>query len=318
MTFVVLFLGFFGVFFLVLYGLGIIRILPKSLKILEGKQTSADKNSKNNPNPLRTAKMRVNVSEDDDSSLMQRLNDMLFAAGIQMAFGRFLAITFPIGLFIAFALFQTTSLSLPIALPIGFALWLMGVNFYLKRKQKKRRTLFEKDFPDVVATIARAISVGASLQESFRIVCEEFSGPIRDEFNRMRQDILFGRTAQHAITQAADRLQLQDFDFFALSVVTQIESGGNLGKSLDSLRETIVNRQMLIRQLKVKTAGAKFQTRFFIGLPIVVGTIMYFVDRQNVMYFLSPEGEKWGLILLGMVLTGIVLINRMNKKALDG
>ena len=318
MTFVVLFLGFFGVFFLVLYGLGIIRILPKSLKILEGKQTSADKNSKNNPNPLRTAKMRVNVSEDDDSSLMQRLNDMLFAAGIQMAFGRFLAITFPIGLFIAFGLFQTTSLSLPIALPMGFALWLMGVNFYLKRKQKKRRTLFEKDFPDVVATIARAISVGASLQESFRIVCEEFSGPIRDEFNRMRQDILFGRTAQQAITQAADRLQLQDFDFFALSVVTQIESGGNLGKSLDSLRETIVNRQMLIRQLKVKTAGAKFQTRFFIGLPIVVGTIMYFVDRQNVMYFLSPEGEKWGLILLGMVLTGIVLVKRMNKKALDG
>lgn len=262
--------------------------------------------------------MRVNVSEDDDSSLMQRLDDLLFTAGIQMPFGRFLAITFPIGLFITFILFKGASLSLPIALPMGFALWLMGVNLYLKRKQKKRRALFEKDFPDVVATIARAISVGASLQESFRIVCEEFPGPIQDEFNRMRQDILFGRTAQHAITQAADRLQLQDFDFFALSVVTQIESGGNLGKSLDSLRETIVNRQMLIRQLKVKTAGAKFQSRFFIGLPIVVGTIMYFVDRQNVMYFVRPEGEKWGLILLGMVATGIFVIHRMNKKALDG
>ena len=318
MTFILLFLGFFGVFFLVLYGLGIIRALPKSLKILERKQTSADKNSKNNPDPLRTAKMRVNVSEDDDSSLMQRLDDLLFMAGIQMPFGRFLAITFPIGLFIAFGLFEAASLSLPIALPMGFALWLMGVNLYLKRKQKKRRDLFEKNFVDVVATIARAISVGASLQESFRIVCEEFPGPIQDEFNRMRQDILFGRTPQQAITQAADRLQLQDFDFFALSVVTQIESGGNLGKSLDSLRETIVNRQMLIRQLKVKTAGAKFQTRFFIGLPIVVGTIMYFVDRQNVMYFVSPEGEKWGLILLGMVATGIFLIQRMNKKALDG
>lgn len=322
MTFFLLFLGFFGVFILVLYGLGIIRGLPKSLKILERKQTSADKNSKNNPNALltakRSAKMRVNVSEDDDSSLMQRLDDLLFTAGIQMPFGRFLAITFPIAGLIAFGLFKGANLSLPIAFPMGFALWLMGVNLYLKRKQKKRRALFEKDFPDVVATIARAISVGASLQESFRIVCEEFPGPIQDEFNRMRQDILFGRTPQHAITQAADRLQLQDFDFFALSVVTQIESGGNLGKSLDSLRETIVNRQMLIRQLKVKTAGAKFQSRFFIGLPIVVGTIMYFVDRQNVMYFVRPEGEKWGLILLGMVATGIFVIHRMNKKALDG
>ena len=318
MTFVLLFFGFFTVFLLVLYGLGIIRGLPKSLKILERKQTSSDKNSKNNPTPLLTAKMRVNVREDNDSTLMQHLNDMLFAAGIQMAFGRFLAITFPIAGLIAFGLFQGASLSLPIALPSGLAIWLIFVSLYLKRKRQKRRALFEKDFPDVVATMARAISVGASLQESFRIVCEEFPGPVQDEFNRMRQDILFGRTPQQAITEAAVRLQLQAFDFFALSVVTQIESGGNLGKSLDSLRETIINRQMLIRQLKVKTAGAKFQTRFFIGLPIVVGTIMYFADRQNVMYFLSPEGEKWGQILLGMVVTGILLIKRMNKKALEG
>ena len=318
MTFVLLFFGFFTVFLLVLYGLGIIRGLPKSLKILEGKQTSADKNSKNNPTPLLTAKMRVNVSENDNSTLTQRLNDMLFAAGIQMPFDRFLAITFPIAGLIAFGLFQGASLSLPIALPSGLAIWLIFVSLYLKRKREKRRALFEKYFADVVATMARAISVGASLQESFRIVCEEFSGPVQDEFNRMRQDILFGRTPQKAITEAADRLQLQDFDFFALSVVTQIESGGNLGKSLDSLRETIINRQMLIRQLKVKTAGAKFQSRFFIGLPIVVGTIMYFADRQNVMYFFSPEGEKWGQILLGMVVTGIVLIQRMNKKALEG
>ena len=318
MTFLLLFLGFFGVFFLVLYGLGIIRILPKSMKILEGKQTSADKNSKNNPNPLLTAKMRVNVSENDDSTLMQRLNDMLFTAGIQMAFGRFLAITFPIGLFIAFGLFKWASLSLPIALPIGFALWLMAVNFYLKRKQTKRRALFEKDFADVVATMARAISVGASLQESFRIVCEEFSGPVRDEFNRMRQDILFGRTVQQAITQAADRLQLQDFDFFALSVATQIESGGNLGKSLDSLRETIINRQMLLRQLKIKTANAKFQVRFFIGLPLVMGIAMYFLDRKNVMFFFGPEGKALGQGMLVWMLLGILLVRHMNKKALDG
>jgi tight adherence protein B len=322
MTFILLFLGFFGVFFLVLYGLGIIRVLPKSLKILEIKQTYANKNSKNNPNPLltakRTAKMRVNFSEDDDSSLMQRLDDLLFMAGVQMPFGRFLLITLPIGLFIAFGLFEAASLSLPIALPMGFALWLMGVNLYLKRKQKKRRDLFEKNFVDVVATIARAISVGASLQESFRIVCEEFPGPVRDEFNRMRQDILFGLTPQQAITQAADRLQLQDFDFFALSVVTQIESGGNLGKSLDSLRETIINRQMVLRQLKIKTAGAKFQVRFFIGLPFFMGIAMYFLDRKNVMFFFGPEGKTLGQGMLVWMVLGILLVRYMNKKALDG
>ncbi|MFM7622864.1 MAG: type II secretion system F family protein, partial [Alphaproteobacteria bacterium] len=157
-----------------------------------------------------------------------------------------------------------------------------------------------------------------SLQESFRIVSEEFPGPVHDEFNRMRQDILFGRTPQQAITQAGSRLQLQDFDYFALSVITQIESGGNLGKSMDSLREMIMNRQMLLRQLKVKTANAKFQVRFFIGLPIVMGIVMYFVDRQNVMYFVGPEGKDMGRMLVIWMVLGILLVRHMNKKALDG
>ena len=318
MTFVLLFLGFFGVFFLVLYGLGIIRVLPKSMKILESKQASNYKNSKTNPNPLRTAKMRVNVSEDDDSTLMQRLNDMLFTAGIQMSFNRFVAITLPIAACISLALFKAALLSLPVALPMGLALWLIGVNIYLKRKQQKRRALFEKEFVDVVATIARAISVGASLQDSFRTVCEEFSGPVHDEFNRMRQDILFGHTPQQAITQAASRIQLQDFDFFALSTITQMESGGNLGKSLDTLREMITNRQMLIRQLRIKTASAKFQVRFFIVLPIVMGIGMYFLDRKNVMFFFGPEGKTLGQGMLVWMLLGILLVKHMNKKALDG
>jgi tight adherence protein B len=134
----------------------------------------------------------------------------------------------------------------------------------------------------------------------------------------MRQDILMGRTPQEAITQAASRLQLQDFDFFALSIITQIESGGNLGKALDSLREMILGRQMLLRQLKVKTSSAKFQVRFFIVLPFFMGIVMYCLDRQNVMYFIAGEGKETGQMLFGWMLLGIFLVRRMNKKALDG
>ncbi|MFN7666699.1 MAG: type II secretion system F family protein [bacterium] len=320
MNLIVLFLGFFGVFLLILYGLGVIRILPKNLsKAVEQKQKSIFKKPTTSPTSIITAKIRATTTPDDDSvPLIQRLDDMLFIAGIQMPFTYFLGITLPIAGLIALILFQGLGFSLSLALPMGLALWLIGVNVILKRKQKKRRDFFEKEFVDVVATIARAISVGASLQESFRIVCEEFSGPVYDEFNRMRQDILLGRTPQQAITQAANRLQLQDFDFFALSVVTQIESGGNLGKSLDSLRETIINRQMLVRQLKIKTANAKFQTGFFICLPFVVGIGMYIFDRQTLMYFMSPKGEEQGIALLVWVLLGILIIRHMNKKALDG
>jgi Flp pilus assembly protein TadB len=319
MTFVFLFLGFFSVLLLILYGLGIIRLIPKSLKAMEQQKTSPYKNTTKSSTPLRiTAKIQGRVKRYDDATLIDRLDDILFTAGIRIPFDRFLAINIPIAGFLAFVLFKGASFSWPISVVISLLLWFMGVAFYLKRKQQKRRALFEKDFVDVIATIARAISVGTSLQDSFRVVCEEFPGPVRDEFNRMRQDILMGRTPQEAIKQAAARLQLQDFDFFALSVVTQIESGGNLGKSLDSLREMILGRQMILRQLKVKTASAKFQVRFFIGLPIVMGIVMYFVDPKNVMYFMNGEGKETGQLLVLWMVLGIILIHYMNKKALDG
>jgi Flp pilus assembly protein TadB len=319
MTFIVLFLGFLVVFLLVLYGLGIIRVLPKSFsKVARIKQNPAHQNSNKSASAILMTTRRAKTKAGDDDALMERLDDMLFASGIQMSFAQFVALTLPIAALITLGLFLGASLSLPVAIPLALAIWLMMVNLYLKRKKDKRRARFEHDFVDVVATIARAISVGASLQEAFRVVCEEFSGPVRDEFNRMRQDILFGRTPQQAITMAAARLQLQDFDFFALSVITQIESGGNLGKSMDSLREIILNRQNLIRQLKVKTANAKFQVRFFIGMPIVLGIGMYFLDRQNVMYFVGPEGKDMGRALVIWMFCGILLVRYMNKKALDG
>ena len=92
MTFLLVFLGVFSIFLLVLYGLGIIRVLPKSLKNLEKKQSSLDKKSPKTPSSFVTAKLRNNFNPNDDSTLMQMLDDMLFAAGIQMSFSSFLAI----------------------------------------------------------------------------------------------------------------------------------------------------------------------------------------------------------------------------------
>jgi Flp pilus assembly protein TadB len=75
---------------------------------------------------------------------------------------------------------------------------------------------------------------------------------------------------------------------------------------------------MVLRQLKIKTAGAKFQVRFFIGLPFFMGIAMYFLDRKNVMFFFGPEGKTLGQGMLVWMVLGILLVRYMNKKALDG
>jgi tight adherence protein B len=316
-----LFIGFFAVFLLILYGLGVIRTLPKSLKVMEARDrnaAAASGKSASLKTVVSSSKIRQVRMEEDNPTLIERIEDALFTSGIKTGVELFFMINIPLMALLGFVLFQGLGWSPVVAFPGAILFWLIGIKVYLARKKNKRRDLFQKDFIDVIATISRSISVGSSLQESFRVVSEEFSGPVQDEFNRMRQDILFGLSPQQALNRAADRIQLSDFDFFTLSVITQIESGGNLGKSMESLRDMILNRYLLLRDLKVKTSSARFQMRFFIGLPIVMAILMYFFSPENIMYFLNGEGTQQGRMLVGWMFLGIIISKYMTKKALDG
>jgi tight adherence protein B len=320
MNSILLFFGFFAVFLLLLYGLGVMRTLPKSLKIMESRdrKSSQLRKSSDIKTSIVTSKIRQVRAEEDNPKLIERIDDALFAAGIKMDVATFLLINIPLIILFGFAFFQVLEWHPAIAFLAGVLLWLLIMKVYLARKQSKRQALFEKDFIDVVSTISRAISVGSSLQEAFRIVSEEFTGPVQDEFMRMRQDILFGLTPQQTLKRAALRIGLQDFDFFALSVTTQIESGGNLGKSLDSLRDMILNRYLLLRDLKVKTSSSRFQMRFFIAMPFLVALIMYFLAPENILYFFSGEGKQRGQMIAVWMFLGVLISRYMTKKALDG
>ena len=321
MSFFLIFFMLFGIVSLALYGFGILKILPKSVNRLQKRAEEERTNSLKayaSSSVIVTAKTRTVREDDENLTLIEKIDDALFASGVTMEAIPFLLLNLPIVAALTFAVATFSGFPEVLSPIIAMPIWFIGLKLYLRRKKVKRQDRFQKDFIDVISTISRSVSVGSSLQESFRIVSEEFIGPVRDEFIRMRQDILFGISPKMAITRAAKRIDLSDFDFFALSVITQIEAGGNLGKSLESLRELILGRYLLIRDLKVKTSSAKFQMKFFIFMPILMGIGMYFFSPENIQYFLNdPTGKKQLKVLIGLMSFGVILSNFMTKKAMD-
>ena len=66
----------------------------------------------------------------------------------------------------------------------------------------------------------------------------------------------------------AERMDMQDLRFLAVSVTIQAQSGGNLAEILDGLSKVVRARFKLFRRVRAITAEAKWSGMFLSGFPI--------------------------------------------------
>jgi tight adherence protein B len=88
------------------------------------------------------------------------------------------------------------------------------------------------------------------------------------------------------------------------AVTIQRQVGGSLAGLFDMVADTVRQRQQFRRKIKGLTAMGRMSAYVLIGLPFVVGTAIYAINRQYMEPLLyTSTGHK--LILLIFVMMGI-------------
>jgi tight adherence protein B len=164
------------------------------------------------------------------------------------------------GLIGAFAGLVITGL-LPVAVLNGLA---------SKRKQK-----FVAQLPDALQLLSGTLRSGYSLLQGVEAVSQEASDPIAGELRRVMIEARLGRPLEEALQDAADRMGSADFDWAVMAVRIQREVGGNLAELLDTVGETMVQRERLRRDIKSLTAEGRMSAWVLALLPPGVGFMMY-------------------------------------------
>ena len=80
----------------------------------------------------------------------------------------------------------------------------------------------------------------------------------------------YGRNVAESLADLAERMDMQDLRFLAVSVSIQQSSGGNLAEILEGLSKVIRARFRLFRRVKAITAEAKWSGKFLSGFPLGV------------------------------------------------
>ena len=165
----------------------------------------------------------------------------------------------------------------PVRAVVALGMGVGGIWFWVSGKAKKRMTMIEEQLPDAVELMVRSLRVGHPFSSAIQIVAKEVPDPLGSEFGIIADECAYGRNVAEAISDLAERLDMQDLRFLAVAISIQQQSGGNLAEILEGLAKVIRARFRLFRRVKAITAEAKWSGVFLSGFPIAVMLVIQVV-----------------------------------------
>jgi tight adherence protein B len=152
------------------------------------------------------------------------------------------------------------------------------VNFMAARRRRK----FAQQLPDMLQLLAGSLRAGYSLLQGVDAVALEVSDPMGQELRRVLAEARLGRPLEDALDDAANRMSSDDFSWAVMAVGIQREVGGNLAELLDTVAETMIQRERLRREVKSLTAEGRVSA-FILGLlPVGLGLVMFATNRDYI------------------------------------
>ena len=123
--------------------------------------------------------------------------------------------------------------------------------------------------------LAGSLRAGYSLLQGVDAVAQEVDDPMGQELRRVLAEARLGRPLEDALDDAAERMSSADFAWAVMAVGIQREVGGNLAELLDTVAETMIQRERLRREVRSLTAEGRVSA-FILGLlPVGLGVMMY-------------------------------------------
>jgi tight adherence protein B len=239
-----------------------------------------------------------------------RLDRMLQQAGSQQlvaALVAFCLIGFVLGLLLALWLHMPW-LGVLVAACGGAALPLLR----LARARATRMARFERQLPEALDMMSRAMRAGHAFPTALKLVADEVSAPLGEEFKAAFDEVNFGVAMADALANLAQRVPSMDLQYFVVAVLIQRESGGNLTELLSSIANIIRDRHKLAGQVRVLSAEGRISAWVLCLLPFGAGGMMYLANPETMgVLWTDPGGRKMLYTALGMMLFGVLAIRKI-------
>ena len=183
---------------------------------------------------------------------------------------------------------------------------------FLNYKASQRLNRFQRDFPDAMDMMTRAIRAGHALGSAVKLVGEEMRQPVGPEFARVAEEMRLGRDVSEALGGLEQRVPAEDVRFFCTAVSIQRTTGGNLAEVLDRLSEVIRERYKLLSHARVLSTQHRWSA-ILVGLSPIAFAIVFQLIHPDYFtaFFESPSAPMFLSLGLAFEAVGFFCVWRI-------
>jgi tight adherence protein B len=179
---------------------------------------------------------------------------------------------------------------------------------------RRRQNKMHGQLADILMILASSLRAGHSFMQSLDMVAKEIAEPGAHEFSRVVAEVRLGRPLDDAMNALADRIDSEDFRWALLAVNIQREVGGNLAEILDTVADTMRERETVRRQVDVLTAEGRLSVAILTGLPILVALYMAKVNPDYIsLLFTTRIGLMMTFVASCLLGFGILWMRKVVK-----
>lgn len=174
---------------------------------------------------------------------------------------------------------------------LGLMLIVGAIPFlFLNRKRVQTIRAFETGLPDILTLLAGTLRSGFSLSQGLEATAQEAAEPAGRELRRAYQETQLGKSIEESLNDVADRMECPDLGWTVVAIGIQQEVGGNLAELLDSVANTMNQRERLRREVRALTGEGRISALVLFLFPPTFAFIMYALQPDYIGKLFSNTG----------------------------
>ncbi len=202
-----------------------------------------------------------------------------------------------VSMLVLLLVFRLPLLAVAIAI-IVIALPRIGMGILVNR----RRTALREQMAGACVAIANCARAGLSLDQAIQTVANESVDPLAGILKRICRDYKANIPLSEALNRAKERVNLDTFSMFVVTMVTCLEQGGKVTEMLDRISKSIGEIRRLERRIESETAAGRRVIWILALFPLFFLTVMALLHPQGTQLMFTT------LVGQGLLVGSIVLI----------
>ena len=239
------------------------------------------------------------------------LEQLLDQAGLEITVRTFYIVSMVVGLVFIGLGFVT-----------GQKLWVVGAmglvgglglpRWFVGSKRKKRQKKFINEFSNAIDVIVRGVKSGLPVNECLKIIGRDAQEPVRTEFHLLTEGLRLGLSLEQSLDRMYKRMPVNEVNFFAIVLLIQQQTGGNLAEALGNLGGVLRSRKSMLGKIAALSMEAKASAGILGSMPFIVSTLVHLANPDYLMPLFTTSFGNMMLLGAGLWMSiGVFVMKNM-------